>query len=56
MLTEKQYEQIKEELDKYVIGQERAKRVLSVAVYNHYKLTNQKKSDDEVEIEKSKEN
>jgi ATP-dependent Clp protease ATP-binding subunit ClpX len=45
--------QIKEELDRYVIGQDRAKRVLSVAVYNHYKRTNQKNSDDEVEIEKS---
>jgi len=45
--------EIKEELDKYVIGQERAKRVLSVAVYNHYKRTNQKKSEDDVEIEKS---
>jgi ATP-dependent Clp protease ATP-binding subunit ClpX len=45
--------EIKEELDKYVIGQERAKRVLSVAVYNHYKRTNQKKSTDDVEIEKS---
>ena len=30
-------EQIKAELDKYVVGQENAKRTLSVAVYNHYK-------------------
>jgi len=45
--------QIKAELDKYVIGQERAKRILSVAVYNHYKRINQKISSDEVEIEKS---
>lgn len=39
-------------LDQYVIGQEEAKRVLSVAVYNHYKRLNQP-TDDEVEIEKS---
>jgi ATP-dependent Clp protease ATP-binding subunit ClpX len=39
-------------LDQYVIGQEEAKRVLSVAIYNHYKRLNQKVSDD-VEIEKS---
>ncbi len=45
--------EIKEELDKYVIGQERAKRILSVAVYNHYKRTNQTKTEDDVEIEKS---
>jgi len=46
--------QIKEELDRYVIGQDRAKRVLAVAVYNHYKRTTQKKTnDDDVEIEKS---
>ena len=32
--------QIKDALDEYVIGQERAKRVLSVAVYNHYKRVN----------------
>lgn len=43
---------IKEKLDEYVIGQEDAKRVLSVAVYNHYKRLNQVKADD-VEIEKS---
>lgn len=39
-------------LDQYVIGQDEAKRVLSVAIYNHYKRLNQKVSDD-VEIEKS---
>ncbi|MCJ7553266.1 MAG: ATP-dependent Clp protease ATP-binding subunit ClpX [Ignavibacteriaceae bacterium] len=47
---------IKKSLDEYVIGQERAKRVLSVAVYNHYKRINSKNSFfelDEVEIEKS---
>ena len=49
--------EIKEELDKYIIGQDKAKRVLSVAVYNHYKRINSmlsgKKDDDDVEIEKS---
>ncbi len=45
--------QIKEYLDQYVIGQEDAKRHLSVAVYNHYKRLGQKVDDDGVEIEKS---
>jgi len=45
--------EIKERLDEYVIGQEDAKKVLSVAVYNHYKRLNQKSSNDDVEIEKS---
>lgn len=40
-------------LDQYVIGQSDAKKYLSVAVYNHYKRLNQKREDDEVEIEKS---
>jgi ATP-dependent Clp protease ATP-binding subunit ClpX len=40
-------------LDQYVIGQEEAKRFLSVAVYNHYKRILQKHDNDEVEIEKS---
>ncbi|MCC6768527.1 MAG: ATP-dependent Clp protease ATP-binding subunit ClpX [Bacteroidia bacterium] len=46
---------IKKHLDEYVIGQDEAKRVLAVAVYNHYKRLNQKgfQKDDEVEIEKS---
>jgi len=44
--------EIKEKLDEYVIGQEDAKKVLSVAVYNHYKRLNQTKIDD-IEIEKS---
>lgn len=44
---------IKEYLDKYVIGQDEAKKVIAVAVYNHYKRLNQKIQDDEVEIEKS---
>ena len=39
-------------LDQYVIGQDEAKKYLSVAVYNHYKRLNQRK-DDDVEIEKS---
>ncbi len=44
----------KEALDEYVIGQEEAKKVLSVAVYNHYKRIMQSSSkDDDVEIEKS---
>ncbi len=47
---------IKKTLDEYVIGQERAKKVLAVAVYNHYKRINSKNSFfelDDVEIEKS---
>jgi ATP-dependent Clp protease ATP-binding subunit ClpX len=44
---------IKAHLDQYVIGQDRAKRVLSVAVYNHYKRLAQPVKEDEVEIEKS---
>lgn len=47
-------EDIKKHLDEYVIGQDNAKKYLSVAVYNHYKRLNQQKSkSDEVEIEKS---
>ncbi len=45
--------EIKAHLDQYVIGQDEAKRYLSVAVYNHYKRLNQPSSDDGVEIEKS---
>ena len=45
--------EIKEFLDHYVIGQDDAKRYLSVAVFNHYKRLLQDVSDDEVEIEKS---
>ena len=45
--------EIKEYLDQYVIGQDEAKRTLSVAVYNHYKRLQQPKDDDGVEIEKS---
>ena len=47
-------QEIKSYLDQYVIGQEQAKRVLSVAVYNHYKRVTQKSSDkDDIEIEKA---
>jgi len=42
--------EIKEELDKYVIGQDEAKKILSVAVYNHYKRVNNKSK---VEIQKT---
>jgi ATP-dependent Clp protease ATP-binding subunit ClpX len=45
--------EIKEFLDQYVIGQEDAKKILSVAVYNHYKRLAQEDTRNEVEIEKS---
>lgn len=45
--------EIKEYLDQYVIGQDEAKKFLSVAVYNHYKRLQQPKDDTGVEIEKS---
>ena len=45
--------EIKEGLDKYVIGQDEAKKVLSVAVYNHYKRILSNDSLDDVEIQKS---
>lgn len=45
--------EIKKFLDEYVIGQDEAKKVMSVAVYNHYKRLMQKKVDNEVQIEKS---
>ena len=45
--------EIKEVLDEYVIGQEQAKKSLSVAVYNHYKRINHRNLIDDVEIEKS---
>ena len=46
--------EIKKHLDEYVIGQDEAKKVLSVAVYNHYKrLVHGKADEDDVEIEKS---
>jgi ATP-dependent Clp protease ATP-binding subunit ClpX len=45
--------EIKEFLDQYVIGQDEAKRYLSVSVYNHYKRLMQRVTKDDVEIEKS---
>lgn len=45
--------EIKDFLDQYIIGQDDAKKVLSVAVYNHYKRITQKPQTDDVEIEKS---
>ncbi len=44
---------IKEFLDQYVIGQDYAKKVLSVAVYNHYKRLNSKKTNKDIDIQKS---
>lgn len=45
--------EIKNFLDQYVIGQDEAKRYLSVAVYNHYKRLLQERDDEDIEIEKS---
>ena len=45
--------EIKSLLDQYIIGQDMAKKIISVAVYNHYKRLMQKPEDDDVEIEKS---
>ena len=45
--------EIKKQLDEYVIGQDEAKKVLAVAVYNHYKRIRHKKQPDDVELEKS---
>lgn len=45
--------EIKNILDEYVIGQERAKKVLSVAVYNHYKRLESRSREDEIELAKS---
>lgn len=45
--------EIKQFLDEYVIGQDDAKKILAVAVYNHYKRLNQQVTEDDVEIEKS---
>jgi ATP-dependent Clp protease ATP-binding subunit ClpX len=45
--------EIKEVLDQYVIGQEKAKKALSVAVYNHYKRINSATVQDDVELDKS---
>lgn len=46
-------QQIKTFLDEYIIGQEHTKRVMSVAVYNHYKRLLQKPTEDDIEIQKS---
>ena len=46
-------EEVKDILDQYVIGQEAAKRALSVAVYNHYKRVNHQGVLDEVELDKA---
>jgi ATP-dependent Clp protease ATP-binding subunit ClpX len=45
--------EVKEYLDQYIIGQDDAKKILSVAVYNHYKRITQKVQQDDIEIEKS---
>ncbi len=45
--------EIKAKLDEYIVGQDDAKKVLSVAVYNHYKRINCRDTDDDVELEKS---
>ncbi len=45
--------EIKDELDKYVIGQKQAKKILSVAVYNHYKRLKARNNSDAVELAKS---
>lgn len=50
LLTPKQ---IKERLDEYIIGQEEAKKIISVAVYNHYKRVSSYMPEDGVELEKS---
>ena len=44
---------MKNHLDKYVIGQDNAKKVLCVAVYNHYKRLSHRHSAEDVELEKS---
>ena len=49
----KKPQQIKAFLDEYIIGQEFTKKVMSVAVYNHYKRLLQKPTDDDIEIQKS---
>ena len=45
--------EIKDILDEYVVGQERAKKILSVAVYNHYKRVEFSEKNDDIEIQKS---
>lgn len=45
--------EIKDQLDQYVIGQDEAKKILAVAVYNHYKRLEQPKEEDDILLEKS---
>ncbi len=52
-LVLKKPQEIREFLDQYIIGQEQTKKVLSVAVYNHYKRLTQEQNNDGIEIEKS---
>jgi ATP-dependent Clp protease ATP-binding subunit ClpX len=52
-LTLKKPQAIKDFLDQYIIGQEFTKKVMSVAVYNHYKRLLQPTTDDDIEIQKS---
>jgi ATP-dependent Clp protease ATP-binding subunit ClpX len=52
-LTVKKPVEIKRFLDEYIIGQDEAKKVLAVAVYNHYKRLQQKPVESDIEIEKS---
>lgn len=52
-LTVKKPVEIKKFLDEYIIGQDDAKKVLSVAVYNHYKRLQYKTGDNDIEIDKS---
>lgn len=52
-LTLRKPKEIRSFLDQYVIGQDQTKKVMSVAVYNHYKRLMQQQSNDDVEIEKS---
>ena len=52
-LTVRKPIEVKKFLDEYVIGQDDAKKVLSVAVYNHYKRLQYKQSDNDIEIDKS---
>jgi ATP-dependent Clp protease ATP-binding subunit ClpX len=52
-LTVRKPVEVKKFLDEYVIGQDDAKKVLAVAVYNHYKRLQYKQSDNDIEIDKS---
>src|SRR5882724_7089161 len=52
-LTVKKPMELKRFLDEYVIGQDDAKKILAVAVYNHFKRLQQKPGDNDVDIEKS---